>query len=397
MKTQQQILQDTGDVIYTMEHVNLALGTFTYNHNEGIQMMDEILDSQQDDGLISQIMVDDMISDTYINKQDIIDNETVKKRLNLPTLPILSTILWYMIAMGFHDKDKLSPMFNKIMIFYDWYVKNRDPQRSGMISLYHPWEALYPTSPDYDEAMNTIYLDKEDIVQNIPYSNNYTQVENVRYMLILDKMMKHDWDNKTIYNEGLFNVCDPMTQFIFIKACKDLYKVAIYLQREDTYGKIEKWIDQYTRGSDLLWNSMYNAYSVLDIKHNTLFNGISCGGMLYNYADIGNTIQRSSMKAHTKRILHHTMYGYPSKEGDTDEYILNHRWLGSTWCFINLLLALGFRDVEIYNKIKAQTLYLIKSNGFFEYINPYARKTYGSDKCRNTEAIYLIFKSELFD
>jgi hypothetical protein len=375
-------------ITYTIEHMYSSLGTFTYNKEAGVQMVNDVFDGQKEDGMISQIMDDGRERD----RQEFLDN-----RSRLPVTPILSTLLWYMVTMGFHNKSELGPMFNRLMIFYDWYVKNRDPNGNGIISTYHPWEALYPTAPDYNEAMDAIYLDKTEIIQNIPYSNNYTQVENVRYMKIMDKMGGSDWDNKTIYDEGLFNVCDPMTQFIFIKACKDLYKIAVYLDKRETYGKLEKWIEKYTKGCDILWNNRYKAYSVLDIKTMKLFDGISCGGMLYSYADIGSGIERGYMKLHTKRILCYTTYGFPSKDDPSEEYNCNHRWSGSIWCFINLLLVLGIHDLDLCNKIRKNTLQMIEKNGYFEYINPYTRKTYGSNKCRKTEAISLLFKSELFD
>ena len=70
-------------ITYTIEHMYSALGTFTYNKGAGVQMVNDVLDGQKEDGMISQIMDDGR------DRQEFLDN-----RSRLPVTPILSTLLW---------------------------------------------------------------------------------------------------------------------------------------------------------------------------------------------------------------------------------------------------------------------------------------------------------------
>ena len=39
-------------ITYTIEHMYSALGTFTYNKGAGVQMVNDVLDGQKEDGMI---------------------------------------------------------------------------------------------------------------------------------------------------------------------------------------------------------------------------------------------------------------------------------------------------------------------------------------------------------
>ena len=50
----------------------------------------------------------------------------------------------------------LKPDLNK----YKWFIKFRDPQNSGLVSILHPWESGYDNSPLWDEPMSKIKVPK---------------------------------------------------------------------------------------------------------------------------------------------------------------------------------------------------------------------------------------------
>ena len=160
-----------------------------------------------------------------------------------------------MLTLGINEKKILNDYFDKLIKYHKWYVNNRDPYKKGLLSIIHPWESGRDNSPDWDDAIDAIDVNP---FLNIPRKDNQhidneqrpTNDDYNRYMQIIYKCKDFDWDNKKIYDEGLFNVCDPGIQFIFIKACKDLYKIAVYLNREDTYSLLEEWIDLYSNNCD---------------------------------------------------------------------------------------------------------------------------------------------------
>ena len=139
-----------------------------------------------------------------------------------------------MIVLGLHDKDILNNYFDRIMNYHEWFVKNRDPDNKGLISIIHPWESGRDNSPDWDEALQNIKVDEQLTIKRKDNSHiddelRPTNEDYNRYMQIVFKCKELNWNNKEIYDNGLFNVCDPGIQFIFIRACKDLYKIRYFL------------------------------------------------------------------------------------------------------------------------------------------------------------------------
>ena len=376
-----------------------ALGIFTYDKDRGVAELDSLLEGQWENGLIPQAIYREGNDETY-PLPELWEADKISKTSYLPHPPVLSSVLWLMITMGLRDKDTLNRLFDAFFRYQKWFIENRDPYKKGLISSFHPWETARENSPDWGDALNDIHLEKTDIIRKIPFKNYNTQIDNVRHLFIIEKMRELEWDSKSIHDKGLFNICDPSVQFIFIRSCKDLYKIATYLEKTEMYSILEEWIDLYSFGSNYLWNMKLNAYSTLNIHTGLLFNGISCGSMLYAYADIGNKEQRDFMYSHSKRILYYTKYGFPSWDPNHIDFHSKNRWKGPIWCIINFLLTLGFKQnglTTLSDKLNIHTKLLIENNDFFEYFNPYSGFGYGNTHHSGTAAMYLLFTNKLLD
>jgi len=330
--------------------------------------------------------------DSSINAFNTLSRDNLQQTQCLTHPPVLPSILWLMIVMELRDKDTITRLFDNIFQYQKWFVENRDPYKKGIISIFHPWETGREFSPDWTDALNNINLDK-------PYIRN-PHLEDMRYLMIIEKMCELEWDNKKIYDEGIFNICDPTVQFIFVRSCKDLYKIAYYLNRTETYKTLDNWIDLYSFGSNYLWNTKLNAYSSLNLKTGQLFNGISCGSMLYAYADVGNNEQKESMYSHSKRILYYSNYGFPHCYSNKGDLQVKKYWKGPIWCIMNFMLVLGFKQgnqIYLSDKIKKNMKHIIEKNGFFEFINPDTGLCIGETKNYETAAIYLLFTTSTLE
>lgn len=380
-----------------------ALGIYTYNKERALREINSLFNGQWENGMIPQIIFHTN-NTTYFPGPEIWQSNTTPPSSCISQPPVLATIIWYMMTLGLEDKSILNNYFDKLIKYHKWFVKNRDPYNKGLLSIIHPWESGRDNSPDWDSAINaikiddSIHLERKDNT-HIDEKQRPTNDDYNRYMQIVYKCKELNWDNKKIYDEGLFNVCDPGIQFIFIRACKDLYKIAVYLQRTEYYDILEEWIEHYSTNCNKLWNIHVNAYSSLNIKTGELHDCISCASMLYAYANIGSKEQRNAMIKHSKRILHATKYGFPSYDPHQKRFNSKKYWRGPVWCIINFMLSIGFasiKEVELSKKIKTNTSVMIENNGFFEYFDPYEGRGYGGDNFSWTAAVYLIFRNELF-
>ena len=80
--------------------------------------------------------------------------------------PILATILKEIL-----DKNKINnaqhlnmkKIIKKIKKFHEWLIQFRDPKKTGLVSILHPWESGYDNSPIWDEPMNKVKIEKNII------------------------------------------------------------------------------------------------------------------------------------------------------------------------------------------------------------------------------------------
>lgn len=367
-----------------------ALGIFMYNKKKAINEINKIFERQLPNGMIPHIFFLPN-SHTYYTYPHILESNGKPPVSCISQPPILSTIIWYMIVLGLHNKSVVHVYFNRLMYYHKWFIENRDPYNNGLISILHPWESGRDNSPDWIDALNDIHLDNSLNKDEIKQNENYN-----RYMQIILKNEELDWNSKEIYNNGLFNVCDPGIQFMFIRACKDLYKMAIWLERTDCYELLNQWIDIYSTNCDKLWCNQLNTYTTLNIKTIELYKGISPASMLYAYADVGTQFQRHKMLEHSKRILHFSKYSFPTHDPYSNKYQLNKYWQGPVSSILNFIVALGMAHIhesELAHNIKTHTIQLIENDGFYKYFDPLQGLGLGENESW-TACIYLVF-SEL--
>ena len=116
---------------------------------------------------------------------------------------------------------------NQIKKSHEWFIKYRDPKKTGLVSILHPWESGYDNSSLWDGPMSKVKIEK-----NIQYKRADNKVVNPehrplnidydRYVTIKNDLRKKKYDPKKIFKTALFNVVDIGFNSIFLKANKDL-------------------------------------------------------------------------------------------------------------------------------------------------------------------------------
>ena len=163
--------------------------------------------------------------------------------------PILATILKEILNKNKINKTQLlniKKIIKKIKKFHEWFIQFRDPKKTGLVSILHPWESGYDNSPIWDEPMNKVKIEK-----NIKYKRADNKVVNPdfrplnidydRYVTIKNNLRKIKYNPKKVYKSSFFNVVDVGFNSIFLKANKDLVSLL------DTFGFNKTKIDNYIK------------------------------------------------------------------------------------------------------------------------------------------------------
>ena len=76
--------------------------------------------------------------------------------------PILATILKEILNKNKINKNQLiniKKLIKKINKFHEWFIQFRDPKKTGLVSILHPWESGYDNSPIWDGPMNKVKIE----------------------------------------------------------------------------------------------------------------------------------------------------------------------------------------------------------------------------------------------
>ncbi len=222
----------------------IALGYSYFNLNFALKEINTLLDGQWKDGMVPHILFHNTKTNYYPNYTAWnCGNKIHSSGITQP--PILATILKEILNKNKINKTQLlniKKIIKKIKKFHEWFIQFRDPKKTGLVSILHPWESGYDNSPIWDEPMNKVQIEK-----NIKYKRADNKVVNPdfrplnidydRYVTIKNNLRKIQYNPKKVYKSSFFNVVDVGFNSIFLKANKDLVSLL------DTFGFNKTKID----------------------------------------------------------------------------------------------------------------------------------------------------------
>ena len=134
-----------------------------------------MLDGQWKDGMVPHILFHNTKTNYYPNYTAWnCGNKIHSSGITQP--PILATILKEILNKNKINKTQLlniKKIIKKIKKFHEWFIQFRDPKKTGLVSILHPWESGYDNSPIWDEPMNKVKIEK-----NIKYKRADNKVVN---------------------------------------------------------------------------------------------------------------------------------------------------------------------------------------------------------------------------
>ena len=140
----------------------IALGYSYFNLNYALKEITTLLDGQWKDGMVPHILFHNTNTNYYPNYTAWNCGNKIRSS-GITQPPILATILKLIL-----DKNNISnkqtkeikKIIKKIIRFHEWFIKFRDPKKTGLVSILHPWESGYDNSPIWDGAMEKVTIEK---------------------------------------------------------------------------------------------------------------------------------------------------------------------------------------------------------------------------------------------
>ncbi len=374
----------------------IALGYSYFNLNFALKEIKTLLDGQWKDGMIPHILFHNTNTNYYPNHTAWNCGNKIRSS-GITQPPVLASILKEII-----DKNKITKIQKKeikkfvikIKKSHEWFIKNRDPKKTGLVSILHPWESGYDNSSLWDEPMNKVKIEK-----NIQYKRADNKVINPkhrplnidydRYVTIKNDLRKKKYDPKKIFKTSLFNVVDIGFNSIFLKSNKDLIILLKKFNLDSStiinYVKItEKNILKY-------FDKKKQTFFCFDLRNKKKIFIPSITNYLILYADIKNSKINDILIKNLKKHNLKEKYFFSSIKPNHKSFEEKRYWRGPVWINCNWFIQKGLmnKDEKYSNKIKERTIRLVEKKGFHEYYSCKNGKPMGANNFSWSAALYL--------
>ena len=374
----------------------IALGYSYFNLNFALKEIKTLLDGQWKDGMIPHILFHNTDTNYYPNHTAWNCGNKIRSS-GITQPPVLVSILKEILdknKINNIQKKEIKKFIIKIKKSHEWFIKYRDPKKTGLVSILHPWESGYDNSSLWDEPMKKVKIEK-----NIQYKRADNKVVNPehrplnidydRYVTIKNDLRKKKYDPKKIFKTGLFNVVDIGFNSIFLKSNKDLIILLKKFNLDSStiinYVKVtEKNILKY-------FDKKKQTFFCFDLRNKKKIFIPSITNYLILYADIKNSKINDILIKNLKKHNLKEKYFFSSIKPNHKSFEEKRYWRGPVWINCNWFIHKGLmnKDEKYSNKIKERTIRLVEKKGFHEYYSCKNGKPMGANNFSWSAALYL--------
>jgi glucosylglycerate hydrolase len=301
-------------------------------------------------------------------------------------------------------RDFLRKIYPRLLLWHRYLLAYRDPEGSGLVTIYHPWESGMDNSPRWDTPLAAVKVGdmapypRYDLQHVTNPSQRPTGADYDRYLWLVKLIKKAGCDEMSIYRSHPFLVKDVLFSAILVAANEALLDIAglISAQDEDR-ALIADWIDRGRRGLETCWDPELGlcldydlrAGKPLQIRTVAGFAPLIAGRQSPEHVD--NLIAALDSPA----FRGHPWLRWPlppSTSPFQDGFHRRSYWRGPTWPVVNWLLwwsLLRAGKPERAEGLRQASLQQIASSGFGEYFDPFTGELLGATDQSWTAAVAL--------
>ena len=392
----------------------IAIGNSYFNSDRAIKELEYLFDAQWKNGMIPHIVFNEK-EKTYFPTADFYE---ITRSPNAPrhigtsgmTQPPVHAIACFYIYYNSNDKTQskefLTKVYPSLLRFHRYLMTERDPEKSGLVTIFHPWESGRDDSPLWDDALSRISIRDlpkfkrldviavDGAIDTIPSDAEYD-----KFIYLIELMKLYNYDEKRMYEKFPFKIKDVSFSGILYVANKILLHIA-RLIGEDSH-EISEWISRTERnfhkffftpldGRSNVYDGLFYDYDLV-ISDRIIKRTVSSLSPIYT-----GLVSDHEAEAIVKWISNADFCAEYDTIASTDEkesyfkpvtYWRGPIWINTNW-FIRLgLLRYGYNDRA--ERIRQGVLRLVSEQGFREYYDPITGAGLGGKNFSWTAALVI--------
>ena len=298
----------------------------------------------------------------------------------------------------------LADNYPRLYAWHRYLASARDPEGSGLVTIYHPWESGTDNSPRWDAALEAVEVGdlppytRYDLQHVTDPSHRPTNEEYDRYLWLLEHLKQARYDEAAIYDSHPFLVKDVLFSGILVAANEALLEIAeVVGAPEEDRTLIQGWIARGRAGLDGRWDPHlglcldYDLLAGRPLRVRTIagFASLIGGGLSKERLDaLRETLDSPAFAG--REGLHRPLP--PSTSPEEPGFHPRSYWRGPVWPVANWLLwwsLIRAGNPDRAGRIRQETLGQLGEAGFAEYFEPFTGEPLGSTEQSWTAAVAL--------
>ena len=298
----------------------------------------------------------------------------------------------------------LGETYPKLFAWHRYLATARDPENSGLMTIYHPWESGTDNSPRWTSALEQVEVgeipDYERLdLDHVPDpAERPTGEEYDRFIWLVEVIKQARCDDAVLQRTSPFLAKDVLASAILVKANEALLDVAAVVGApEEDRAKIRAWIEGGREGLDERWDPELGLCLDFDLRAGEPLKASTIAGFAPLIAGTGCSERRETLLG---VLESHAFTGNPdlykplppSTSPDDVGFSPRSYWRGPVWPIMNWLLWWSLQDLGERKRaewLKECALAQLSDGLFGEYYEPFTGEALGSEDQSWTAAVAL--------
>ena len=303
------------------------------------------------------------------------------------------------LARGF-----LREIFPKLLAWHRYLATYRDPEGSGLVTIYHPWESGTDNSPRWDAALEAVEVgelpsyERQDLNHVDHPDERPTDEEYVRFLWLVELIKRARCDEGALDDSHPFLVKDVLFSAILVAANEALVEIAAVVgASQEDVALIEGWIGRGREGLEERWDQELGLCLDYDLRRDAPLRARTIAGFA---PLVAGGIEAGELEAALRTLYSPYFLGYPklrrplppSTSPEEPRFHPRNYWRGPMWPVMAWLFWRSLElagEVERAQAMRRAALQELAEGGFAEYFEPFTGEPLGSDNQSWTAAVAL--------
>lgn len=301
----------------------------------------------------------------------------------------------------------LQNIYPGLLAWHRYLLTYRDPEESGLVTIFHPWESGTDNSPRWDAALEAVEVGeiepypRYDLEHVRSASQRPTNADYDRYLWLVGLIKQASCNEEAIYKAHPFLVKDVLFSGILVSANEALLQIAHLVGAKEDLDLISDWTSLGRAGLEECWDPETGLCLDYDLISKKPLRARAIAGFA---PLIAGDVETGRLHALLETLDSKAFSGHPglrwplppSTSPDDPGFDPKSYWRGPTWPVAGWLLwrsLVRAGEVERAEALRLVSLDQLFVRGFGEYFDPFTGRLLGSADQSWTAAVALDWLS----